>query len=135
MNFGYYEDFEQDDDDEGGEIPEIEHPELENEFQTDISELAGPRIRSKADRISPPYLGTMAKSRLIAARAAQLWQGAHPLIPIEQLRSRDMEKIARQELQEAIRGNITFPIRIVRKFPDGWIEYWSIPDFKYIARD
>jgi DNA-directed RNA polymerase subunit K/omega len=135
MSFGYFEDYEPEEEEEGGETPEIEQPELENEFQTDFSELTGPRIRSGAERISPPYLGTLAKARLIAARAAQLWQGSVPLIPVAQLQSRDMEKIARQELNEAIKGKITFPIRIVRKFPDGSIEYWSVSDFKYIARD
>lgn len=134
MSFGDFDDFELDDDEEL-ETPELEQPDFETEFQTDASELAGERVRSGADRISPPYLGVMAKARLLAARAAQLWQGARPLIPIAQLRSRDIEKIARQELEEALAGKITFPIRIVRRFPDGWVETWSIPDFKYIARD
>lgn len=136
MSFGDFEEFgPEPDDDEGAETPEIEQPEFETEFQTDISELAGPRIRTGDDRISPPYLGILAKARLIAARTGQLWQGARPLIPIGQLRSTAFEQIARQELEEALAGRITYPIRILRRFPNGWVEPWAVSDFKYVARD
>ena len=134
MSFGDFEEFEPDDE-EGGESPEDVQPEFETEFQSDISELAGPRVRTGADRISPPYLGILAKARLIAARAGQLWQGAPLLIPIDQLRSRNFEQIAKQELEEALAKRIVFPILILRKFPDGWVEPWPVPDFKYVARD
>lgn len=135
MSFGDFEDLDVDDDEGLGQTPEIEQPELEDVFASDISDFAGARQRVGAERISPPFLGKLAKARLIAARTSQLWAGAPSIIPPGRLRSSQLQEIAKQELQEAIAGQVIFPIKIVRKFPDGTVEIWAIPDFKYIVRD
>jgi hypothetical protein len=70
MNFGEEIDDEED-------APEIEQPELEEIFQTDLSESLANRERKGEDRVSPPFLGKQAKSRLIAARTSQLRLGAN----------------------------------------------------------
>jgi DNA-directed RNA polymerase subunit K/omega len=129
MNF---EDFDEFDDEEeiDVQLPDLDQPEFEEVFQSDINQLIPDRERVGSDRISKPTLGKLAKARLIAARAGQLELGASPQIPFNRLRSNEPQKIAQQELQEKV-----IPLKIVRKFPDGTFEVWTIKDFKYIVRD
>jgi DNA-directed RNA polymerase subunit K/omega len=66
---------------------------------------------------------------MIAARAKQLelTENISSTIPPTRLRSTEPQKIALQELEERV-----IPIKIVRKYPDGTYEVWTIKDFKYI---
>lgn len=112
------------------ETPDIEQPEFEDIFQSEVSENNLGRKREGADRISKPFLGKLAKSRLIAARSGQLQLGALSIIPRERLRSSEIQEIAIQEFDERV-----IPIKIVRKFADGTYEVWNISDFKYFVRD
>lgn len=124
--------FEDDLDDEEvfEETPDIEQPEFDEIFQGDLNEVNLGRRREGDDRLGKPFLGKLAKARLIAARAGQLQIGAPPLIPRERLRSNELQEIALQEFDERV-----IPIKIIRKFADGTYEVWSIKDFKFFARD
>lgn len=126
-----FEDFDPNEEDEEafGETPEIEQPEFEEIFQSE-TDLSNARRREGNDRISKPFLGKLAKARLIAARSRQIQIGAPLVIPVERLKSRNSQDIAKQELQERV-----IPIKIIRRFADGTYEVWNIKDFKWIARD
>jgi DNA-directed RNA polymerase subunit K/omega len=112
------------------ETPEIDQPEFEEIFQSDIGDIDLRRRREGVDRISKPFLGKLAKARLIAARSEQLQLGAPPVIPPNRLRSSELQEIALQEFDERV-----IPIKIIRKFADGTYEIWSINDFRYFVRD
>jgi len=112
------------------EVPEIEQPEFEEVFQSEIAGIGNLRRREGADRISQPILGKLAKARLISARSKQLELGAPPAIPRTRLRSGELQEIAKQELEERV-----LPIKIIRKFADGTYEVWTLTDFRFIARD
>lgn len=134
--FGGFE-VETDVEDVKEDIPDLSdvQPEFEEVFQANLDESQLGHRREGNERIGKPYLGKLAKSRLISARSGQLQLDAPPLIPPEQLRSNEIQEIAIQEFDEAIKGNLNFPIKIVRKFPDGTYEIWTVSDFKYYVRD
>lgn len=135
MSFEEFEEFDDDhDEEEEEEIPEIDiDTGLELEFLSDDKE--GERERFGEDRVAAPFLGSLAKARLIAARAGQLAQGAVPLISVRELGTTEMSAIARKEFEEALKGNIVFPIKLLLRFPNGWVESWAISEFRYVARD
>lgn len=108
-------------------IPEIEQPEFEEFFQG--NQPVQNRKREGADRLGKPVLDQFAKTKLIVARSAQLQLGVQPLIPRERLFSNELQEIAIQELNAAIRREIIFPIRIKRNFADGTYEIWTVTDF------
>lgn len=109
-------------------ILKLEESQSEEIFEGEVNELS--HMRKREERLSKPILGQLEKTRLISARAARLQEGYLSKIPIERLKSRELQKIARQELEEKV-----IPIKIIRTFPDGSYEVWEITDFKYIARD
>lgn len=111
------------------ELPELELPDFEEILQTDISNIENVKRREGNERISKPILGKLAKARLIVKRAQQLQAGAPPAISRERLRSGELQKIAEQELEERV-----LPIKIIRRFADGYYEIWPLSDFKYIAK-
>jgi DNA-directed RNA polymerase subunit K/omega len=117
------------------ETPEIDLPTLEDIFPTDTTDVNLGQRREGSERISKPFLGKLAKARLIAARAGQLQLGAPPMIPRDQLWSYELQDIAQQEFEAAANKQIEFPIKIVRKFADGTYEVWKVSEFKYFARD
>lgn len=110
-------------------------PEFEEIFQNDINQNQLGRRREGADKLGKPFLGKLDKARLIAARSGQLQLGAPPLIPCNKLNSIELQEIATQEFNEAVKRNIIFPLKIVRQFPDGTYEEWKVSDFKYFVRD
>ena len=112
------------------ETPEIEQPEFEEVFQSDVNDVSMGRRREGAERISKPFLGKLAMARLIAARSAQLQIGAPPKIPPERLRSGELQEIATQEFEERV-----LPINIIRRFSDNTYEVWHLSEFKYFVRD
>lgn len=129
MSFDNFYDFD-DEEEFDVQTPEIEQPDFEEVFQSDLDQLIPNRERTGTDRISKPTLGKLAKARLIAARSGQLELGAKPEIPSHRLKSSEPHKIALQELDEKV-----IPLKIIRKFPDKTYEVWTIGDFKYIVRD
>lgn len=135
---GFYDDGEEDNiiDDEA-DISGIQ-PEFEEGFFQDNyneNELGIIRDNINLPKLGQPFLGKLAKARLIAARSGQLQLGSPPLIPINQLYSFELHEIAIQEFNEAVEGRIIFPIKIIRKFADGTYEVWRISDFEYFVRD
>jgi DNA-directed RNA polymerase subunit K/omega len=134
-NIGFVIDL--DDDDAIENTPDIDDvlPPVEDIYQDDVNEAHLGRLREGTDRIGKPFLGKLAKARLIAARSGQLQLGAPPLIFRDQLRSSELNEIALQEFDEAVAGNLVFPIKIIRKYADGTYEIWRISDFKYFVRD
>lgn len=74
-------------------------------------------VKSKAKReiiIGPKRLTKYEKARIIGARALQLSMGASPLIPLDNISSRDPLLIAEEELKREV-----LPISIRRTLPDG----------------
>lgn len=127
--FGFEEELEEEN--AFDEIPEFEQPEFEDIFvSSNIDESDMGRRREGNDRIGKPFLGKLAKARLIAARAGQLQLGSPPKIPLSRLRSGEIQEIAEQEFDEKV-----IPIKIVRRFADGTYEVWEVKDFQYIVRD
>ncbi len=80
------------------------------------------KIVSSIDEIEigPKRLTKYERARIIAARALQLALGAHPLIDISSLGTKDPVIIAEKELEEGV-----LPILIKREKPNG--EYQLIP--------
>ena len=70
--------------------------------------------------IGPKKLTKYERARIIGARALQLSMGAVPLIPIEELPSKDPLVIAEEELRRGV-----LPVTIRRVLPDG--RYQNIP--------
>lgn len=135
-NFGGFGD---EDDDENipedvADISDIQ-PEFDEVFQSVINENQPGRRREGSERISKPILKKLAISRLLSARSGQLQLGAPSLIPIHLLNSSELHEIAIQEFNEAVKGNLIFPIKIVRKFADGTYEVWRVGEFKHYERD
>ena len=88
--------------------------------------LANRRELVGADRRSKPVLGKLAQAHLVQIRAAQIANGEKTRIPPNiPLESGEAEAIARQELKLKI-----LPIKVVRIFPNGTFEKWSLQDFK-----
>src|SRR5947199_251312 len=110
---------ELEDDEFAEEVPDIEQPEFDDVFVANSNENNLGRKREGNDRLSKPILNKLAKSRLISARVAQLNIGAPSLIPNDRLHSNELQEIAIQEFDAAVRNEIKFPIKIVRKFTDG----------------
>jgi len=73
-----------------------------------------------AIRIGPPWLTKYERARVIGARALQIALGAPPLIPLEQLKSKDPIRIAEEELRRKV-----LPLVIRRWLPNG--KYQDIP--------
>ena len=113
------------------EATEIEQPEEEPEIEIlSLDEVPPPSVRRRegAERISKPFLGKLAKARLIAARAKQLESEVKPLIPVGKFRSGELNEIAKQELAEGV-----IPLKILRRFADGSEEVWLLSEMM-IAR-
>jgi DNA-directed RNA polymerase subunit K/omega len=128
---------DQDNDDIYEVIPDIEQHELEEIFQSDNNQANQTRRREGLDILGKPVLDIFARTKLIVARSAQLQLGVQPLIPRERLYSNELQEIAIQELNAAIRGEIIFPIKIRRNYADGTYEIWTVADFNrdYNGRD
>lgn len=78
-------------------------------------------IKSSKDIIvGPKRLTRYEKARIIGARALQLSMGAMPLIPAENLPSKDPLVIAEEELKRGV-----LPMSIRRTLPDG--RYQNVP--------
>lgn len=121
-----YDEPEDDFDEEELEDPEAE--EIDEIFEAGV--VYKGKERTGKERIASSFLGRLAKTRMISARAKQLEAGAASTIPRNRLKSGDILEIAKQEVRERI-----CPIKIVRKFPDGSYEVWGIQDFEWIAKD
>lgn len=95
-----------------------QHPEL----IVDYIESVLPKVTSKEDHKTYPFLTIYEKTKIIGLRANQLSQGAYPYITVpEHITS--VRDIARLELEQK-----RLPFIVKRPLPNGKYEYWRLQD-------
>ena len=113
------------------EFVELYHPELKDIGNTEINALSRIVRDKNGNIIDPlhttlPFVSKFEKTRIIGIRAAQLDNGAEPLVDVHE-NELDTLNIAEQEFSKKI-----LPFIISRPLPDGRIEFWKLSDLEFI---
>jgi DNA-directed RNA polymerase I, II, and III subunit RPABC2 len=97
-----------------------QHPEL----IIDYVESVEPKITSKDEHTTYPFITIYEKTKIIGLRANQLSQGARPYIDMKEYSYiTNVRDIARVELE-----NKLLPFIVKRPLPNGKYEYWRLSD-------
>jgi len=109
-------------------IYELESSDDEETEEIRYDELEEPPIEEykavkDADRLTKPIMTRFEFTRLLSDRIKQLYEGAPPIIKVEQLQTK--EDIA---LTELLSGMI--PLKIKRDLPNGKCEIWKVRELK-----
>lgn len=81
-----------------------------------------------SDKRALPFLNKYERTRLIGMRAAQIADGAQPVVDYSGLTTITPINIAQLELDE-----MKIPYLIERTYPDGYVEYWKIEDLTIVS--
>lgn len=104
------------------------HPELKKlysqhpELILDYIETVIPKLVSKDDHRTYPFLTLYERTKIIGLRANQLSQGSQPFISVAE-HVTNVREIARMELEQK-----RLPYIVKRPLPTGKYEYWRLAD-------
>ena len=82
----------------------------------------------EAPRVTLPYFSKYEYTALLSMRTQQLYDGAPPIVPIQEFNRDDPRffwKIAEREILER-----KLPFIMRRHLPDGSSEYWSVSELE-----
>jgi len=122
-------------DDEEKDAPELEEPDIDI-LELDRTIVSQFKKREGNMRIGTNFLGTLAINALIAKRVGLLDKGSNPTVKLTSKMYHQTEPRLQNNVAIAkaeIMAN-TIPLKIIKKFPDGYIEEWYISDFKRKAK-